>query len=141
MSALSDVLAALVGGVSGAVVSYFVAKSVMTAQAKERAYEKISDLLADLAGAIHAYWGSEGKNAALENLIVAGIQKCAVQLKFIGVDARNDSEVRVALVYLNQISTGGEFQSVSRTPDEGRAKRAGKALEELSAVIERKRRK
>lgn len=141
MSGFVEAIAAVVGGVTGGVVSYFVSSAAIAQQSRDRAREKVEDLLADLAGAIHAYWGAEGKDAGLENAIVSGIHKCSQRLASIGIDARNDVEMRLALRNLNDIATGGQFQSVNRSPDGERARNATCALDALAKLIKNRRAK
>lgn len=128
---------ALLGAVAGGLVSFFSERMHDSRRRRQTLVDQFADMSFDFVAVVQTYWSANGQDNQMQASIIAGINKIRAKLVQLGFDLVKDSDVRLLLKEVYQLSSGGSFASKVRTVDPKRGKGVEARMEALASIVVR----
>lgn len=121
----NETVSAVLGGLSGGVVSWIVTRKANKDARKLAGYQAVETILDELECSARDYWRKSGRIPVEESKIKSLLERLdlKVQAYFrIRKSASLEERAREVLDDLSEYVSGGDFETVKRRPDFGRVK-------------------
>lgn len=125
-------MAALIGAISGGVVSWAVTHHAGKSQRRWVAYERIESLVDRIQIDALSYWRSEGLNGQVEILLIQQLEHLDLSIQ--GFNRLPGKEIRNSEALIDALTecvTGGNFQTASRRRDMARLQGIRRAVKDI----------
>lgn len=122
----NETVSAILGGISGGVVSWLVARHASHEDRAFSSYQTVETVLDDLECASRAYWRQAGQipgeESTIKNLLERLDLKIQAHFRIIKKEEL-EHELNIMIDDLTDLVSGGDFETVKRKPSFGRVQR------------------